>query len=42
MRGVRFPRDFPLYAWSLRMLDRMLRHFDIFFSDGAVKVNNGI
>ena len=34
-------RDFPFYAWSV-MLDRRLRHFDIFFSDGAVKVNNGI
>ena len=33
-------RDFPLYAWSVRMLDRRLRHFDIFFSDGAVKVDH--
>ena len=24
-------RDFPLYAWSVRMLDRRLRQFDIFF-----------
>ena len=24
-------RDFPLYPWSLRMLHRRLRHFDIFF-----------
>ena len=33
-------RDFPLYAWSLRMLERRLRHFDIFFNDGAVKVDH--
>ena len=33
-------RDFPLYAWSVRMLDRGLRHFDIFFNDGAVKVDH--
>ena len=33
-------RDFPLYAWSLRMLDRRLRHFDIFFNDSAVKVDH--
>ena len=33
-------RDFPLYAWSVRMLDRRLRHFDIFFNDGAVKVDH--
>ena len=32
-------RDFPLYAWSLRMLDRTLRHFDIFFNDGTHKVD---
>ena len=32
-------RDFPLYAWSVRMLDRRLRHFDIFFNDGAFKVD---
>ena len=32
-------RDFPLYAWSLRMLDRRLRHFDIFFNDGTYKVD---
>ena len=33
-------RDFSLYAWSLRMLDRRLRHFSIFFNDGAVKVDH--
>ena len=32
-------RDFPLYAWSVRMLDRRLRHFNIFFNDGAFKVD---
>ena len=32
-------RDFPLYAWSLRMLDRRLRHFDILFNDGTYKVD---
>lgn len=33
-------RDFPLYAWSLRALDRRLRHFDIFFNGGAGKVDH--
>ena len=33
-------RDFSLYAWSLRMLDRRFRHFSIFFNDGAVKVDH--
>ena len=32
-------RDFPLYAWSVRMLDRKLRHFDIFFNDGTFIVD---
>ena len=32
-------RDFPLYVWSLRMLDRKLRHFGIFFNDGTYKVD---
>ena len=32
-------RDFPLYVWSLRMLDRRLRHFGIFFNDGTYKVD---
>ena len=33
-------RDFSLYAWSLRALDRRLRHFDIFFNGGAGKVDH--
>ena len=31
--------DFPFYAWSLRTHDRRLRHFDIFFNDVTVKVD---
>ena len=26
-------RDFPQYTWSLRSLDRRLRHFEIFYTD---------
>ena len=33
-------RDFPLYAWSLRALDTRFRHCDIFFNDGAGKVDH--
>ena len=33
-------RDFPLYAWSVRVFDRRLRHFGIYFNDGAVKVDH--
>ena len=29
-------RDFPEYTWSLRSLDRRLRHFDIFYKDEDV------
>ena len=29
-------RDFPQYPWSLRTLDRRLRHFDIFYNDKSV------
>ena len=32
--------DFPLNAWRVRIPDRRLRHFDIFFNDGAVKVDH--
>ena len=31
-------RDFDQYAWSLRTLDRCLRHFKIFYSDTTVSV----
>lgn len=31
-------RDFDQYAWSIRTLDRRLRHFDIFYSDTTVSV----
>ena len=31
-------RDFDQYAWSLRTLDRRLRHFEIFYSDATVSV----
>jgi hypothetical protein len=31
-------RDFPQYTWSLRSLDRRLRHFEIFYTDYNVEV----
>ena len=31
-------RDFPQYAWSVRSLDRRLRHFDIYFTDRTITV----
>ena len=31
-------RHFPMYAWSLRTLDRRLRHFNIFYTDKNVTV----
>lgn len=31
-------RDFAQYAWSIRTLDRRLRHFDIFYNDIDVSV----
>ena len=31
-------RDFDQYTWSLRSLDRRLRHFQIFYKDDTVKV----
>lgn len=31
-------RDFPQYKWSLRSLDRQLRHFDIFYIDHNIEV----
>ena len=32
-------RDFPQYPWSLRSLDRRLRHFEINYNDANVKVD---
>lgn len=32
-------RDFPQYKWSLRSLDRRLRHFDIYYTDYNVEVD---
>ena len=31
-------RDFPQYQWSLRSLDRRLRHFDIYYNDKDVSI----
>ena len=31
--------DFPGYPWSLRSLDRRLRHFNIFYNDRSVEVD---
>ena len=33
-------RDFPQYPWSLRSLDRRLCHFDIYYTDHTVKVED--
>ena len=33
-------RYFPEYTWSLRSLDRRLRHFGIFYKDEEVVVDN--
>ena len=32
-------RDFPRYAWSIPTLDRRLRHFNIFYTDTNVTVD---
>ena len=29
-------RDFPQYAWSIRTLDRRLRHFEVYYRDDTV------
>ena len=29
-------RDFPMYAWSIRSLDRRLRYFEIYYNDKGV------
>jgi hypothetical protein len=34
--------DFPQYAWSLRSLDRRLRHFNLYFNDNSVTVDEVI
>lgn len=33
-------REFPEYAWSIRSLDRRLRHFNIFYNDRSVEVQD--
>jgi hypothetical protein len=35
-------RDFPQYAWSLGSLDRRLRHFNLYFKDNSVTVDEVI
>ena len=32
-------RDFRQYEWSIRTLDRRLRHFGIFYTDKTVSLN---
>ena len=32
-------KDFPQYTWSVRTLDRRLRHFDIYYVDKDVDVD---
>ena len=34
-----FERDFPQYSWSMRSLERRLRHFGIYYTDRNVTVN---
>ena len=33
-------RNFPQYAWSIRTLDRRLRHFQVFYTDTAISVED--
>ena len=33
-------RDFPQYAWSIRTLDRSLRHFEVYYRDDTVSVED--
>ena len=33
-------RDFPQYAWSIRTLDRRLRHFEVYYKDDTVSVED--
>ena len=33
-------REFPEYAWSIRSLDRRLRHFNIFYNDRSIEVQD--
>ena len=33
-------KDFPEYAWSIRTLHRRLRHFDVYYKDGTVSVED--
>ena len=32
--------DFPQYAWSIRTLDRRLRHFGVYYNDNTVSVED--
>ena len=32
-------KEFPQYAWSLRTLDRRLRHFGVYYNDSTVSVD---
>ena len=32
-------RDFSQFSWSIRTLDRWLRHFGIFYTDKTVSLN---
>ena len=33
-------KDFPQYAWSIGTLDRCLRHFEVYYKDGTVSVED--
>ena len=33
-------RDYPNYMWSMRSLDRRLRHFSIYYTDNNVSVDD--
>ena len=33
-------RDFPQYLWSIRSLDRRLRHFEIYYNSNSVEIDD--
>ena len=35
-RSIFLREDFPQYAWSIRTLDRRLRHFGVYYNDNTV------
>ena len=33
-------KDFPQYAWNIRTLDKRLRHFEVYYKDDTVSVED--